>query len=184
MQNTPSALNIKRYAELVREKAQKRGAILLGRELTERAAAPATDVGALLLEFERRLAKLKSSAGGGRGDLCTHAFWVSDAKPTPDLPYVVKGIFGKGHIIVFWGAPGSGKTFITMQLACTVGSGALWHGRRTKRYVVIYVLAESTRAYAENRIAALKQEAPDLAKADVLIVPLSLDLLHAEVGDV
>lgn len=118
------------------------------------------------------------------GHLLEHAFWVRDAKVNLELPYVVKGLFGRGQIIVCWGPPGSGKTFVVMEMVGAVGSGQKWRGRRTRHAVVIYVLAESSRAYAENRIAALKRECPAMAYAKVLFIPLALDLLHAGHGDV
>jgi len=120
----------------------------------------------------------------GVGHLLEHAFWVRDATFTLELPYVVKGLFGRGQIIVCWGPPGSGKTFVVMEMACAVGSGQRWRGRRTRNGVVIYVLAESSRPYAENRIAGLKREYPAMAEAKVLFVPLALNLLHGEGGDV
>jgi KaiC/GvpD/RAD55 family RecA-like ATPase len=117
-------------------------------------------------------------------DLLSAAFWVESARVRTDLPYVVKGLFGKGQVIVFWGPPGSGKTFVTMELACAVGAGAWWRGRRTRPGVVLYVAAESSRPYVENRIAALRRERPEIGAAKVMIVPIALDLLHAQHGDV
>jgi KaiC/GvpD/RAD55 family RecA-like ATPase len=116
--------------------------------------------------------------------LLEHAFWVRDAKPQTRLPYIVKGLCAKGHFVVLWGAPGSGKSFIVLEMACAVGAGLPWRGRRTKRGVVLYVCAESTRAFIENRIVALKQEWPAAAESDVLLVPLALDLLNENTGDV
>ena len=116
--------------------------------------------------------------------LIEHAFWISQASIQTSLPYVVKGVFGKDQIIVFWGAPGSGKTFVTMELACTIGSGLPWHGRRTRKGIVLYVAAESARPYLENRFSAIKRERPDLANAKVLVVPIALDLMHEDSGDV
>lgn len=117
-------------------------------------------------------------------DLLASSFWFKDARVTLDLPYVVKGLFGKGQIIVTWGAPGSGKTFVITEMACAVGAGVRWHGRRTRKGIVLYVAAESARPYIENRCAALKRERPEYADAEVLFVPLALDLLHAAKGDV
>ena len=116
--------------------------------------------------------------------LLAAGFWIRDAKVTTDLPYVVKGVIGRQQVIVFWGAPGSGKTFITIEMLCAIGAGQRWRGRRTRRGVVIYVVAESARIYIENRVAALRQESPTMADADVLVVPLALDLLHEVRGDV
>lgn len=119
-----------------------------------------------------------------RAVLLDHSFWLQDAQVSAQLPYVVKGIFGRGQIVVFWGSPGNGKTFVTMDLAAHIGSGENWHGRRTKRGIVLYVAAESSRVYIENRIAAIRLERPHLAQAEVLFIPLALDLLHEENGDV
>ena len=111
-------------------------------------------------------------------------FWAGTAKVNLNMPYVVKGVADRGQLVVVWGAPGSGKSFNMIELLMYVGSGVRWRGRRVKRGVVIYVCAESTRAHIENRIAALIRERPDLAAADVLVVPLALDLLHEKSGDV
>ncbi len=117
-------------------------------------------------------------------NLLEQSFWIKDAQIQTNLPYVIKGIFGKNQIAVFWGAPGSGKTFISMEMACHVGAGKMWRGRRTRKGIVLYVAAESARSYIENRFSALKTEHPELAESDVLVVPLALDLLHADKGDV
>lgn len=127
-------------------------------------------------------AKLAPSAAGEH--LLDHAFWMREASLTLDLPYVIKGLFGKKQIVVTWGAPGSGKSFVIIELSACVGSGVVWRGRRTKRGIVLYVVAESSRPYIENRLTALKRERPELADAALVIVPLALDLLHAQAGDV
>ena len=111
-------------------------------------------------------------------DLVSQSFWIRDAAVTTSLPYVVKGIFGKGQIVVTWGAPGAGKTFVIMEMACSIGAGKPWHGRRTRKGIVLYVAAESARAYIENRFAALKANKPELSEAEVLVIPHALDLLH------
>jgi hypothetical protein len=138
-------------------------------------------VGSAARKFTR---PMKPEENDKADDLLAHAFWIRDAKVNTSLPYVLKGVFGKGHIVVFWGAPGAGKSFVTLEMSCAVASGAPWRGRRTRRGVVIYIAAESSRAYIENRVAALRKEAPNLGDAEVVVFPLALDLLHAERGDV
>ena len=111
-------------------------------------------------------------------------FWAGTAKVNLNMPYVVKGVADRGQLVCVWGAPGSGKSFNMIEMLMCIGAGVWWRGRRVKRGVVIYVCAESTRAHIENRIAALIRERPELAAADVLVVPLALDLLHEKSGDV
>jgi len=125
---------------------------------------------------------------GGRAksteDLLNLGFWAHDAKVTTALPYIVKGLFGKRQIIVFWGPPGSGKSFIVTEMTCCIGANKRWRGRRVNGGVVVYVVAESARPYIENRIAALIQERQELSRSEVFVVPIALDLLHTAHGDV
>lgn len=104
-------------------------------------------------------------------------FNVGEAKRHLDLPYLVKGMFDRGQIIVLWGSPGSGKTFLCLHLSAHIGAGQTWEGRRTKRGKVLYVCAESTRARLENRVSVLVERNPLLRNADVVFCPVHLDLL-------
>ncbi|MFM9966944.1 MAG: DnaB-like helicase N-terminal domain-containing protein [Burkholderiales bacterium] len=180
-QNTPSAHNIKSYAAIVRDKARRREISALGAELQERAAAPGK-LSELCKHAEARLEKIGSFSNGD--NLLEAGFWACDCKVTLELPYVLKGIIAKGQFVVLWGAPGSGKSFTATELLCAIGAGSKWRGRRTGGGICMYVVAESTRPHIENRFSALKQEFPSMADSAVLIVPLALDLLHAERGDV
>jgi replicative DNA helicase len=69
-QNTPSALNIRRYAELVRERSVQRRLITVATEIAESALAPSgKEVGQLLDEAESRIMEV-----GERGQRGTHGF--------------------------------------------------------------------------------------------------------------
>jgi KaiC/GvpD/RAD55 family RecA-like ATPase len=149
----------------------------------------AEDKSISLEQFYEGLAQVVGEIRTGRGDhapsgdLLSVGFWMQDSSVNVKTPYVVKGIFGKGQLVVFWGAPGSGKSFVALEMAAAIGTGERWRGRRTRKGVVVYLSAESSRPYIENRVAALKQEWPAVAKADVFIIALGLDLLHAGNGD-
>jgi hypothetical protein len=117
-------------------------------------------------------------------ELLALAYDFRDARPTLDLPYIVKGVIGAGQLGVFWGRPGSGKSFVAMELCACVAAGVDWHGRRTKRTPVVYVAAESAKVYIDNRITALREHRPELADAEIIVLPVALDLLHSGVGDV
>jgi replicative DNA helicase len=69
-QNTPSALNIRRYAELVRERSVQRRLIQVATEIAESALAPSgKEVGQLLDEAETRILEV-----GERGQRGTQGF--------------------------------------------------------------------------------------------------------------
>jgi hypothetical protein len=112
--------------------------------------------------------------------LLAAGFWASEAQTHTTLPYLVKGIFDRGQIVVLWGPPGSGKTFAALSLAAHIGAGKAWVGRRVKRGKVLYICAESTRKRLENRVRALMDAQPELAGSEVMFVPIGLDLLHGD----
>ena len=61
-QNTPSALNIRRYAELVRERAVQRRLAQVATEIAETALAPSgKDVSQILDEAESRILEIGES---------------------------------------------------------------------------------------------------------------------------
>lgn len=107
-------------------------------------------------------------------------FTTADVQVHLDIPYLVKGICDRGQLIVMWGAPGSGKTFVALSLAAHIGSGTTWAGRRVKQGRVLYVCAESTRKHLENRLAALTLMQPDVAESDVTWCPISADFRNSE----
>jgi hypothetical protein len=45
-------------------------------------------------------------------------------------------------LIVIWGASGSGKTFVALDMAAAIDRGLPWAGRRTRRGAVAYIAAE------------------------------------------
>lgn len=107
-------------------------------------------------------------------------FTMAEAQKHLDLPYLIKSLFDRGQVIVFWGAPGSGKTFAALHMACHIGAGKPWAGLRTKKGQVLYICAESTRKRLENRVMALREKYAELAGSNVLFVPIHMDLLHGE----
>lgn len=107
-------------------------------------------------------------------------FTVNEARVHVELPYLVKDLFDRGQFIVLWGAPGSGKTFVALHMACHVGAGISWVGRRVHHGRVLYICSESTRVRLENRVSALRELVPEVAGAAVIFVPVHMDLLHGE----
>lgn len=107
-------------------------------------------------------------------------FTVKEARVHTDLPYLVKDLFDRGQIIVLWGSPGSGKTFIALHLACHIGAGLNWADHRVKQGTVLYICAESTRTRLENRVSALAAALPALAQSKVLFVSVNMDLLQGD----
>ncbi len=71
--------------------------------------------------------------------------------------YHIQGVLPEAALVVIYGAPGSGKTFLALDLALSVARGEAWCGRKTKQGTVVYIAAEDAhgvrmraRAYAQT----------------------------------
>jgi replicative DNA helicase len=136
-QNTPSALNIRRYAELVRERAVQRRLAQVATEIAETALAPTgKDVGQLLDEAESKIFQIAES--GARKDqgligispVLAKVFERIDYLHSQDNPSDVTGVpsgfvdvdrktagLQPGDLIIVAGRPSMGKTAFALNIA-------------------------------------------------------------------
>jgi RecA-family ATPase len=68
--------------------------------------------------------------------------WASQAEPGLDVDYVVKGIVAAGELVVIYGPPKSGKTFLATDMGLSVAAEQPWFGRRVRGGLVIYIASE------------------------------------------
>lgn len=144
-QNTPSALNIRRYAELVRERAVQRRLARVATEIAESALTPSgKEVGQLLDEAESRILEI-GEAGNRRGvgleeikpvlarvleriDFLYHRDNPSDVTGVPtgfvDLDAKTAGLQA-GDLIIVAGRPSMGKTAFALNIAENVALQSL-----------------------------------------------------------
>lgn len=108
----------------------------------------------------------------------------------PPLQWVVKGVLPKAAIGLIYGASGSGKTFIALDMALSIARGLDWRGLRTKKGGVAYVVAEGAtgfqsrlQAYCQSNGLApgdlpihLMDDAPNLSSAKAM-APVCAELL-------
>lgn len=62
------------------------------------------------------------------------------AEPTP--PWMIKGILPETGMAMIYGASGSGKSFLAIDLALSIALGEEWCGRKVNQGSVVYVAAE------------------------------------------
>jgi replicative DNA helicase len=136
-QNTPSALNIRRYAELVRERAVQRRLAQVATEIAEGALAPTgKDVGQLLDEAESKIFQIaESGARKDQGLICispvlARVFERIDHLHSQENPSDVTGVpsgfvdldrmtagLQPGDLIIVAGRPSMGKTAFALNIA-------------------------------------------------------------------
>lgn len=56
--------------------------------------------------------------------------------------WIIKGLLPKAELGVLFGESGSGKSFIALDMACSIARGEPWRGLRTRSGRVVYIAAE------------------------------------------
>lgn len=56
---------------------------------------------------------------------------------------LVEGLIINGGSSILYGDSNSGKTFLAIDIACSIARGLDWFGRKTESGVVLYLAAES-----------------------------------------
>src|SRR5438445_2336358 len=136
-QNTPSSINVRRYAELVRERAVQRRLAQVATEIAESALAPSgKEVGQLLDEAESKIFQIAES--GARRDqgllgiapILARVYERIDHLHNQDNPSDVTGVptgftdldqrtagLQPGDLIIIAGRPSMGKTAFALNIA-------------------------------------------------------------------
>lgn len=83
--------------------------------------------------------------------------YFADIMPSLEANDFVQGLLFAGTFGVFYGEPGSGKTFLATDLALSVAAGLEWNGKRVDIGGVIYCALEGITGF-RNRVAAWKLE--------------------------
>lgn len=147
-QTVPSALNIRRYAEMVREKALLRSVIRISGEIMEKGFNPAADPMAVMEEAEQRIFELRQKrtirTAREFRQLVTKVYDSIDTRfhSSHEITGLRTG-FGKldemtaglqgGDLIIVAGRPSMGKTAFAMNVAEYVGL-------ETKKPVAVFSL--------------------------------------------
>ncbi len=140
-QNTPSAHNIRRYAEIVHERAVMRRLVAVGTEIADSALNPlGKHVGQLLDEAESKVMEIAESGSRGRqgftdiNQLLTQVMERVDFLYSRDNPSDITGIptgyaeldnmtsgLQEGDLIIIAGRPSMGKTAFALNIGENIG---------------------------------------------------------------
>jgi hypothetical protein len=69
-------------------------------------------------------------------------FSVAEMRTAPPPVWLVSGVIPQNKLMLVYGASGSGKTFLMLDLAMSIARGSRWFGRRVQQGGVIYVAGE------------------------------------------
>lgn len=101
---------------------------------------------------------------------------VAELMQAPVTRWTVRDVVPETGLMVVYGGPGSGKTFLMLDMACAIVRGKPWEGRRTREGVVVYVAAEGSlgvrvRAFLEHH------KAKPAELANLLVLQSAINML-------
>jgi hypothetical protein len=97
----------------------------------------------------------------------------------PPVDWLVDGMITAHGFSVIYGAPGIGKSFLSIDLSLTIAYGDQWHGRATKRGGVLYIAGEGVGGMG-NRVKAWMHHNGKEEITDFHVVPQTVKMLEAE----
>lgn len=106
---------------------------------------------------------------------------VADVVAAPVTGYHVKGLLPRCELVVMYGGPGSGKSFLALDLAGAIVRGEPWRELKVTQGRVLYVAAEGGIGVGKRLSAYLRHNNldPD-ALADLLVITDAPRLLDAD----
>lgn len=112
---------------------------------------------------------------------CTDTFQLLGLDELENLPppsWLIDGLITDSGLSILYGDPGSGKSFVTIDMALRIALGMDWHGAQTKRAGVIYIAGEGVRGLG-NRVKGwrLKHGLSSVDGAPFVLMPVAAQLL-------
>lgn len=100
--------------------------------------------------------------------------FFEDVELDPEAEWLVDGVLPDNALSAIWGEPGSGKSFMALDIALAVAAGGDWFGRACGEGGVAYLAAEGGRGVKKRLIAYRNRHgARNLPFA---LIPAALDL--------
>lgn len=79
--------------------------------------------------------------------------------------WLIKGFLPKAQLVVVYGASGSGKSFLVLDMVAAICRGLDWRGLRTARGKAVYICAEGANGFRSRMTAYARQH--DIPVADM-----------------
>jgi hypothetical protein len=98
-----------------------------------------------------------------------------EAEPAPE--YLVDGLIVDASLVFIYGSPGSGKSFLAIDMSRAVAAGRPFLGRRTRQGNAVYIAAEGSKRGIAKRIrawTAAKHDGESLSNFWVVAQPIPM----------
>lgn len=104
---------------------------------------------------------------------------INDLMRLPPVQWIVKGVLPADGLAALYGASGSGKSFLVLDLLACIADGRDWFGRKVKQVAVTYCALEG-QAGLKQRMQAYKHRYGDNAGNGLQSMPDTFNLLNVD----
>lgn len=94
--------------------------------------------------------------------------------------WIIKGVLPRADLAVMYGASGSGKSFMALDIAVHIAQGKPWRGRKTAQGGVVYIAAEGARGFRKRLAAYSQHHGIDLTQLPLGVIQGAPSLLEQE----
>lgn len=94
----------------------------------------------------------------------------------PPVEFLVDQLLPERSFTMMYGAPGSGKSFLAIDMALSVANGLPWHGYETKQGAVLYIAGEGVAGMGKRWKAWTKHKGLT-EKADMHVLPVAVNFM-------
>lgn len=152
--NTPTAANVRAYADIVRERSGARRLIELGRSAESLVANGAT-VTDLVAAFDGELSRMRRRvhAAAQPLDIEPASAWAARPEPAP-RDWIVEGLIPAGRVTSMLGNGGLGKTLLAVQLGVHISMNRPIFGHPVSGGPVLGIFCEDELEELERRARA------------------------------
>jgi hypothetical protein len=134
----------------------------------------ATSIESVMAKVEAITAELRTD----RGRFGTMPIYELAMQPPGD--WLIKGVLPDADLVVLFGASGSGKTFVALDMAFAVAQGLPWRGNRAKKGKVVIIAAEGAGGLGKRVKAYAQYHGIDLRDVDIHVIPAAPNFLHED----
>jgi hypothetical protein len=127
-------------------------------------------------EFEDLVGEASPEAAPGRFAIVPAHEFATGANPT----WVIKDVLPQAELVVMYGASGSGKSFLALDMAAAIARGVEWRGKRVRQGRVAYIAAEGGGGFRKRLRAYGQHNEIDLASLELGVIHAAPNMMEAK----
>jgi energy-coupling factor transporter ATP-binding protein EcfA2 len=94
--------------------------------------------------------------------------------------WIIKHVLPQAELVVLYGASGSGKSFMALDMAGAIARGTTWRGKKVRQGKVVYIAAEGAGGFRNRMQAYAQHNQVDLAELNIGVIHAAPNLLEAQ----